>query len=617
MSIVRIAVSLMIVGMVSAGRSWGRVYYAAPESQTQSKVPGRPNDGLDPFRPFLIADFCRIAQAGDTLLLLDGRYTGPSSMIYVDTGTPANGTANQPITIRAMNDGNVLIDGEGRSFPIWIAGARGLPKRYFSIEGINACNSAYHVVSLSRCEDCVLKRVCAWGANPDSNAHVYTLDRTFRCLVEDSAAWGLGRKQLLIYGGSESQDEPYGADNIVRRFWCRWEGTRGEYHSENISFQYRATGSLLENVICTYDACESIKYPSDWTFSGFFYTDGPAEHIVNTRLLGCIGYAPRESNLLSPYVFLITGMDVLDVTLRDCLSYVAPWRTRGLTENEVSSLVTYPRYYDSVQAEHLTIVGGIGIRLGARDSRVEPAGPVVRNALIMKTVDSLQTKFGAVVGSRYVDTVYFFKNAKNFEYSLSPADVPSHILSPPGFEGSHASLSAVNESWRTAEGIDPQLDTCGRSLLRPYTSPTLRHAAPDGSDVGARLWFRYVNGVLKDGKTDGDIQYLWPWPMESRIWQATQEYYRLDPANHPPAVNVTREALTLDGGSLPGDFDADGDIDATDRTAFESYRAKSATRIADTEGYSFDFDEDGDIDSNDKRVFDTWYGYKGPDSPGQ
>ena len=267
-----------------------------------------------------------------------------------------------------------------------------------------------------------------------------------------------------------------------------------------------------------------------------------------------------------------------------------------------------------MQVEHLTVVGGVGIRLGARDGRVEPAGPVVRNALIMKTVDPMQAIHGAIVGNRYVDTVYFFNNAKNFEYSLSLADVPSHVLSPPGFEAAHASLSAVNQSWRTAEGVDPQLDTCGRSLLRPYTSPALRHAAPDGSDVGARLWFRYINGVLKDGKTGGEVQYLWPWPMEDRIWRATQEYYRLDPANHPPAANVTREVLTLDGGSLPGDFDADGDIDATDRAAFERYRAKSATRITDAEGFSFDFDEDGDIDSNDKRVFDTWYGYKGADS---
>ena len=327
------------------------------------------------------------------------------------------------------------------------------------------------VVMLSRCEDCVVRRACAWNAKATSNAHVYTLDRTFRCLIEDCAAWGLGRKQLLIYGGDRNQSEPYGADNVVRRFWCRWEGTRNLYHSENISFQYRASRGLLENVLCTYDAWESIEYPPDWTFSGFFYTDGGMEHVAGTRLLGCVGYTPRESNVLTPYLFLITGMDVLDVTLRDCLTYVAPARERGRPDHEVSGLVTNGRYYDSVRAEHLTVVGGAGIRLGARDRSLKPAHPVVQNALIMRTVDPEQTSQAAVVGGRYVDTVHFFDNAENFEPVTSLANLPGNMLSPRDIANGCKDLSQVNSTCRTARGVDPQLDTAARSLVRPYTSP--------------------------------------------------------------------------------------------------------------------------------------------------
>ena len=64
--------------------------------------------------------------------------------------------------------------------------------------------------------------------------------------------------------------------------------------------------------------------------------------------------------------------------------------------------------------------------------------------------------------------------------------------------------------------------------------PFWQTKAPDGTDVGARLWFRYVDGELMDSQADGGPQYLWPWPMEQRIWQATSDYYLLDPENHPP-----------------------------------------------------------------------------------
>ena len=174
----------------------------------------------------------------------------------------------------------------------------------------------------------------------------------------------------------------------MRRFWCRWEGTQYEgRHSENISFQYRSANSLLENVICTHDAWDSIDYPSDWTFLGFFCTDGSNELSVGARLLGCIGYVGQEANVLMPYVFLMSGTNVLDVTLGDCLSYVAPDRARGLADYEISGLVTSARYYDSVHAEHLTVVGGAGVRIGARLAELSPDGPVIENALVMRTVN--------------------------------------------------------------------------------------------------------------------------------------------------------------------------------------------------------------------------------------
>lgn len=590
-----------------------RTFYAAPSSAPSGMPVGQAdNDGLSPSEPFLISSFWQVAQPGDTLLLLDGYYTGRSSMINVFAYDPVNGTQTQPIAIKALNDGAVLIDGEHQHLPLCIAGAPDLPKRYFLVEGVDVCNSLRAVVTLSDCEDCTVRRVCAWNAHPEKNAHVYTLDCTMRCLIEDCAAWGLGRKQLLIYGDA-NQGEPRAADNIVRRFWCRWEGTwyRGR-HCENISFQYRAMGSLLENVICTHDAWESIDYPPEWVFLGFFCADGSNEDSVGSRLLGCIGYAPPEANVLMPYVFLMSGTEVVDVTLRDCLSYVAPGRTHGRADHEIAAFVMSARHYDSVHAEHLTVVGGAGVKIGARQPESSPERAVIENALIMRTVNPFGWYQAAVIRPGHVEGIHFFDNDENFEALPSCAEAPTHILSPPGYETGCLDVADLNLNCRTVRGTDPLLQTAGRSVLRPHTSPVLANRAPDGTDVGARLWFRYVDGVLMDAQAEDGPQYLWPWPMEDRIWRATLAYYLLDPENHPKPVSVTQEVLTLDGGALPGDSDGDGDVDEIDRSVFESLCPMPDTAIVDANALSLDFDEDGDLDDADRQVFDEWYGYAHP-----
>jgi len=587
----------------------GCTFYAAPASAPAGMPVGQAgNDGLSPSAPFRISDFWELAQPGDTLLLLDGYYTGRSSVINVLAEHPVNGTESHPITITALNDGAVLIDGKHEFLPLCIAGDADAPKKHFVVEGIDVCNSWKAVVTLSHCEDCTVRRVCAWNAHPEKNAHIYTLDCTRRCLIEDCAGWGLGRKQLLIYGNG-NQTEPSAADNIVRRFWCRWEGTRYRgRHSENISFQYRARGSLLENVICTHDAWESIDYPPEWSFLGLFCTDGSAEDGVGARLFGCIGYLPREANVLTPYVFLMSGTNVLDVTLTDCLSYVAPDRTQGLADHEISGFVASARHFDSVHVEHLTVVGGAGVKIGARQPEPEPNRAVIDNALVMRTVNPLGGYQAGVIRPRYVDGIHFFDNDENFGILYSCDEAPKNILSPAGFEAGCSDLTSFNCNCRLARGIDPLLNIAGRSLLRPHTSPVLAGAAPDASHVGARLWFRYVDGVLQDGQTEDGPQYLWPWPMEDRIWEATLAYHLLDPENHPGPVSVTREVLTLDGGTLPGDSDGDGDVDEIDQTTFESICTAPDAGIVDANALSLDFDQDGDVDDVDRQVFEQWYG---------
>jgi hypothetical protein len=96
----------MVLSIVCAFSSFNQVgaktYYASPQGG---------GDGSAPENPFVIARFWDVAKAGDTLVLLDGTYAGAESMINPPKGL--SGDKETSITVRAMNDGKVTIDGEG------------------------------------------------------------------------------------------------------------------------------------------------------------------------------------------------------------------------------------------------------------------------------------------------------------------------------------------------------------------------------------------------------------------------------------------------------------------------------------------------------------------------
>jgi hypothetical protein len=108
-------------------------YYASPTGG---------GDGRSRATPIRIADFWPAARPGDTLLLLDGKYTGPDSMIDPPRGL--RGEPGRPITVKALNDGKVQIDGEGKHIP-----AQLYFNDHFVLEGFNAHYGSPQVVGIA------------------------------------------------------------------------------------------------------------------------------------------------------------------------------------------------------------------------------------------------------------------------------------------------------------------------------------------------------------------------------------------------------------------------------------------------------------------------------------
>ena len=191
-------------GLVSAAVACS--YYASPNGG---------GNGLSQSSPFKIANFWKVASPGKTLCLLDG--------VYSDAIKPPqnlNGTASARITVRALNDGKVRINGGGVRTPVSLAN-----NDYFVLEGFDVHNSSGSVVHISSGADHnVVRRVCAWDAADNTNTVVWAVHYNTGNLLEDVCGFGSGRK---IYSNSQN-----GNNVTISRAWGRWERSIIEWPEE-------------------------------------------------------------------------------------------------------------------------------------------------------------------------------------------------------------------------------------------------------------------------------------------------------------------------------------------------------------------------------------------------
>lgn len=213
---------------------------------TNYASPSGGGDGSSESSPYQIDDFWSDADPGDTLCLLDGVYTGSSSMITPPSSV--DGTDGNPVTIAALNDGEVRINGQGRNNPISLSG-----NDWLVIQGMDAHNARRDVVGFwNGSDNNVVRRVVAWDAQPDRMVFRLwggsTSGLLENNLLEDVAGFGTGRK---IYQPSELAD-----NNTFRRTWGMWNAGSGSPR-QTYTMGYESQGNTCENCIGTFDADSS------------------------------------------------------------------------------------------------------------------------------------------------------------------------------------------------------------------------------------------------------------------------------------------------------------------------------------------------------------------------
>jgi len=277
-------------------------FYASPEGG---------GDGTSLSTPFRVNEFWAVAQPGDTLCLLSGTYRSGSLIT-----PPANlhGNPDAPITVRALYDGQVLVDGQGTHQPIrlWF-------NDWFVLEGLNACCSSASVVDILRSNHVVVRRVAAWDAT-DRNNSIFGIHYGDHNLLEDVAGWGVARK---TYESSQAGDF-----TTIRRAWGRWEGSHVSGPKMTYTLAYNNYDMLVENSIGTWSG---ERMQETYTVLDYNGQPIPSQHYTNfdvhepygiftadalsgdknarARLLGAIAYVGKTDTFKANREVFFVNMD--------------------------------------------------------------------------------------------------------------------------------------------------------------------------------------------------------------------------------------------------------------------------------------------------------------------
>jgi hypothetical protein len=295
---VTLAWSMLLVFDTHFTKALACDYYASPSGT---------GNGLSPSSPFQVAKFWAVARPGKTLCLLDGVYTGSSSMINPPSGL--NGTASEKITIKALNDGQVRINGGHAGIPIRLSN-----NDHFIIEGVNAHRGQQNVVYVTTGSDNnLLRRIVAWDSDTNTNSCVFGSNNATNITFEDVAGFGTGRRIMCAYRSTGI---------TYRRAWALWSEV-ALTNGPQTPYQccYHSTRDLFENVIGT----------TDWTGAGSSNFNGGAIGFsvggegANHRLLGSIFYTLSSQNVSNQNSLVYTDWGATDPhgpwTIKDVVAY--------------------------------------------------------------------------------------------------------------------------------------------------------------------------------------------------------------------------------------------------------------------------------------------------------
>lgn len=444
-------------------------YYAAPVLEDGGRVPaghpyGRSGAAGTAEEPIPVSDFWKreLVQPGKVLCLQDGLYRGRASMLVPLSSV--DGRPDARIEIRAVNDGEVWVDGEFRNPTLRVHDS------YWTVSGLNVFDSSGPAVSVGGSKESgerdwrpvhhvILRRIVGWrdfvpyGSRADyeaiggHNVHTFDIADVEDVLVEDCAGFGWARKIFQNYRSKRV---------VFRRDWARWDGRHPYVGGNKFAFScsYEGYDALCENLIATAGgSSDRAAMPESYAPGVFLIaTDGVARDTA--RWVG-----PRERD-----------RHVLGLRILGSLAYVP----EGALFTRVAGI-------------H---VGGTGYpHKGQKGVRIENSVVYVPSA----GKRALQLRNCQDDPKKHPDGCSWSQKA-------SPSQAPVEVSRVVAVSG-HEQPILIEDDWRQQ----------GVVAMKPGARPEIYR----GSTGGVALCHRSVDGRETD-------EPLWPWPMQERILAATE-----------------------------------------------------------------------------------------------
>ncbi len=440
--------------ILSVSLAHATTYYLAPSGSGGSNCTSGQSIGT-PLSTFANAWAC--LSAGDTLIVADGTYAqNPSPPIG------KAGTSGAYITVQAAHDGAAYVTQTLTLRNVSYLAFVGLKIQggATAIEAIsNGVGAVTHHVTIQRvtfnCTD----------TTSNNNACFSSSDGSHHLLIEENAGWGGGRYTMMFYGGTAGQSNTGADSNTIRRNVLRMGPHTPSSGQPQASLAlYYSSSNIVENNIFIDGQANS----NDTSFAGIYITDhSPPPTASDNRILGNI--------VLNNYG---------DGVYLDCNSpNDSVCRNNELTNNVIWA-----------STERGYVCGG--------GSGTNASGNSLNHNTI---VENSASRYGAEL---YNCPTFTLKN-----------NIIQHA-STGAYAGGSTSFTTNNwnDYWNngaarsgfSAGANDKTTNPALTYIARIEAAGAMHAQGESGSDIGANVVYRYVDGTLT-----GTL--LWPFPNEARF----------------------------------------------------------------------------------------------------
>ena len=449
------AICLVLFLVLGIGEAAGATYYASPSGTNTTTCSSGD--------PCSLATGLKKLAAGDTLVLKNGTY-------YSGINVPISGASGNRITIKAENDGQAIVDGEGVREPLRISS-----QSYITVQGIVFKNGVYDVVRIGGSASFnELKRLSIVNAG-NGNYHLLLFTGTANnnlvedCLLTQGSLSGNGRHGIIFFAGPH--------DNTARRHYIKW-------------YKHNGGGGDGSAALTAYGSEDNNLFENN---------------VVDLTE----GQPPVAGGTLQPF----------GGTARYGDSNYTKWYGNVVIDNRNATWINAFGYDDRPQTG-IEFVGNVIINTGGGFYQGSSDNTTYKNNTLINigTSGGLSGRINVYTNTTGYPSTATIKN-NSFVSGVTGIYVSgagsSAVSRFNNLNGIGTSYSG-NVTDKTGDrNLNPSYDTAtygnGAYLMIPTA---LQGQGESGADIGAEVLYRYQDGVLTN-------EPLWPWPMEERIFEET------------------------------------------------------------------------------------------------